>query len=66
MSSRQLRNIVQEAFDIAYEKMLSEGHREESKALQSATTHWLRHTGASEDCSSTLWRGYENLFLCDI
>ena len=52
MSSRQLRNIVQEAFDIAYEKMLSEGHREESKALQSATTHWLRHTGASEDISS--------------
>ena len=27
MSSRQLRNIVQEAFDIAYEKMLSEGHQ---------------------------------------
>ena len=52
MSSRQLRNIVQEAFDNTYEMMKKKGYREESKALQSATTHWLRHTGASEDIAT--------------
>ena len=52
MTSRQLRNIVQEAFDNTYEMMKKKGYREESKALQSATTHWLRHTGASEDIAT--------------
>lgn len=52
MSSRQLRRIVQEAFDLAYNKMLSENFIEEAKALREATTHWLRHTGASQDIST--------------
>ena len=52
MSSRQLRRIVQEAFDMAYNKMLSETFVEEAKALREATTHWLRHTGASQDIST--------------
>jgi integrase/recombinase XerD len=52
MSSRQLRRIVQEAFDMAYNKMLSETFTEEAKALREATTHWLRHTGASQDIST--------------
>ena len=52
MSSRQLRNIVQEAFDMAYDKMLAEGFADEAKALREATTHWLRHTGASQDIAT--------------
>ena len=52
MTSRQLRRIVQQAFDIAYDKMISEGFNDEAKALREATTHWLRHTGASQDISS--------------
>jgi len=52
MSSRQLRYIVQEAFDMAYDKMLSESFEDEAKALREATTHWLRHTGASQDIST--------------
>jgi site-specific recombinase XerD len=52
MTSRQLRRIVQEAFDIAYEKMLAEGFSDEAKALREATTHWLRHTGASQDIAT--------------
>ena len=52
MSSRQLRRIVQEAFDMAYEKMLSESFTDEAKALREATTHWLRHTGASQDIAT--------------
>lgn len=52
MTSRQLRRIVQEAFDMAYDKMISEGFVDEAKALREATTHWLRHTGASQDIAS--------------
>ena len=43
---------MQEAFDLAYNKMLSENFIEEAKALREATTHWLRHTGASQDIST--------------
>ncbi len=49
MSARQLRRIVQEAFDMAVEAMNREGFSEEAKTLKEATTHWLRHTGASQD-----------------
>jgi len=52
MTSRQLRRIVQQAFDIAYDKMVYEGFVDEAKALREATTHWLRHTGASQDINS--------------
>jgi integrase/recombinase XerD len=52
MTSRQLRRIVQDAFDLAYEKMVAEGFGGEAKALREATTHWLRHTGASQDIAT--------------
>jgi len=47
MTSRHLRRLVQETFDHAYRTMsLAVGNSESSK-LKEATTHWLRHTGAS-------------------
>ena len=52
MTSRQLRRIVQQGFDLAYEKMRAEGFTDEAKALREATTHWLRHTGASQDIAT--------------
>ena len=52
MTSRQLRRIVQEGFDLAYDKMVAEGFGGEAKALREATTHWLRHTGASQDIAT--------------
>jgi integrase len=52
MTSRQLRRIVQQAFDLAYEKMRAEGFSDEATALREATTHWLRHTGASKDIAT--------------
>jgi len=52
MTSRQLRRIVQDAFDMAHNKMKEEGFTKEAKALREATTHWLRHTGASQDIAS--------------
>ena len=52
MTSRQLRRIVQQAFDLAYDQMVAEGFGKEAKALREATTHWLRHTGASQDIAT--------------
>jgi site-specific recombinase XerD len=47
MTSRQLIRIVQHVFDIAYDKMkLAEGE-DRARKLQEASSHWLRHTGAS-------------------
>lgn len=47
MTSRQLTRIVQDVFDKAYDKMrLVEGEDNARKLLE-ASSHWLRHTGAS-------------------
>jgi site-specific recombinase XerD len=47
MTSRQLTRIVQEIFDKAYDEMrLAEGE-DKARKLKEASTHWLRHTGAS-------------------
>ncbi|MFL0799462.1 MAG: site-specific integrase [Agarilytica sp.] len=47
MSSRQLSRIVQEVFDIAYEQMKKKEGEDRARKLKEASTHWLRHTGAS-------------------
>ena len=52
MTARQLRRIVQHAFDLAHDKMAAEGFVDEAQALREATTHWLRHTGASKDIAT--------------
>jgi len=50
LSARQIRSLVQEVFDQAIQKMLSEGRsQDECDQLKSATVHWLRHTGATFD-----------------
>ena len=48
-STRQIRALVQECFDAAFQRMKVEGLAEEAQDLKSATVHWLRHTGISED-----------------
>ncbi|MAD45960.1 MAG: integrase [Oceanospirillaceae bacterium] len=48
-STRQIRYLVQNAFDAAYERMRSQGLEDEAQELKVATVHWLRHTGISED-----------------
>ena len=48
-STRQIRRLVQDCFDAAYEKMKADGLEEDAADLRSATVHWLRHTGISED-----------------
>lgn len=47
MSSRQLTRIVQRVFDVAYDKMRLTESEDSARKLKEASTHWLRHTGAS-------------------
>lgn len=48
-STRQIRNLVQECFDMAYSSLAELGQASEAIELKAATVHWLRHTGISED-----------------
>ncbi len=48
-STRQIRSIVQFCFDQAYARMQTDGLGDDATELQSATVHWLRHTGISND-----------------
>lgn len=48
-STRQIRYLVQQCFDQAYERMRAQGLADEAQELKVATVHWLRHTGISED-----------------
>ena len=50
LTSRQLTRVVQEIFDITVQRLLSSKNRidhQEAKELSIASTHFLRHTGAS-------------------
>jgi site-specific recombinase XerD len=47
MTSRQLTRIVQDIFDKAYENMAKTEGEDRARKLKEASTHWLRHTGAS-------------------
>lgn len=48
-STRPIRRIVQSVFDAAISRLEKDNHAEEADQLKSATVHWLRHTGISED-----------------
>jgi site-specific recombinase XerD len=47
--TRQIRNIVQQCFDHTIIRLKHDGFTEEADLLLSATVHWLRHTGISDD-----------------
>lgn len=44
-----IRRLVQLCFDLAAEELRLKGQTEAADNLASATVHWLRHTGISED-----------------
>lgn len=48
-STQHIRRIVQACFDRAVARMIEEGFQDDVGDLQSATVHWLRHTGISDD-----------------
>lgn len=48
-SIRNVREIVQQCFDRACERLIEDNQAEEAEQLAAATVHWLRHTGISDD-----------------
>jgi site-specific recombinase XerD len=48
-STRQIRRLIQLCFDKAVCALRKKEQLEEADALESATAHWLRHTGISDD-----------------
>ena len=48
-STRSIRNIVQTCFDLAINELKKENENDEAEMLRSATVHWLRHPGISDD-----------------
>jgi len=48
-STRLIRHLVQTCFDAAVDQLKQENQLEEAEMLRSATVHWLRHTGISDD-----------------
>jgi site-specific recombinase XerD len=48
-STRPIRRLVQMCFDEAADALESRGDKHEATLLRTATVHWLRHTGISED-----------------
>ena len=49
MTARQLSRIVQAVFDTAYDTMKQAEGEDKARKLKEASTHWLRHTGASQE-----------------
>jgi site-specific recombinase XerD len=47
--TRHIRKIVQKCFDTTVLRLHKDNFSEEAEMLMSATVHWLRHTGISED-----------------
>ncbi|PCK04551.1 MAG: integrase [Alteromonadaceae bacterium] len=47
MSSRHLSRLIQDVFEQAYIRMKSSVGPKKAQKLKEASTHWLRHTGAS-------------------
>jgi integrase len=48
-STRTVRLLVQTCFDRACEALKQEGFDDDASQLATATVHWLRHTGISDD-----------------
>lgn len=47
--TRYIRRIVQSCFDATVERLRKDNLGDEADQLMSATVHWLRHTGISDD-----------------
>ena len=48
-NTRFIRVLVQECFDRACDRLMADNQMEEADQLATATVHWLRHTGISDD-----------------
>ena len=48
-STRQIRRLIQACFDKAILRLQEKNQYDEANTLETATAHWLRHTGISDD-----------------
>lgn len=48
-NTAHIRKIVQKCFDSAIDSLIQANERDEAENLMTATVHWLRHTGISND-----------------
>lgn len=48
-STRHIRRMIQACFDRAVLALREQEQQDEANALETATVHWLRHTGISDD-----------------
>jgi hypothetical protein len=48
-SIRYIRDLVQQSFDQAIDRLREDNQIEEADQLAAATVHWIRHTGISDD-----------------
>ena len=48
-STRQIRRLIQSCFDDAIVELRKNKMNDEADSLETATVHWLRHTGISDD-----------------
>ena len=48
-STRQVRRLIQTCFDSAVLELREQNLQDEADVLETATVHWLRHTGISDD-----------------
>lgn len=48
-STTHLREMIQIVFNTAYRRLVVDGFTDDASLLRDATTHWLRHTGISDD-----------------
>lgn len=48
-SDYPIRALVQSYFDRAAEELARQGNIQDANVLKTATVHWLRHTGISDD-----------------
>jgi site-specific recombinase XerD len=48
-STRHIRRLIQLCFDRAVELLKTKNLKNEAQILETATVHWLRHTGISDD-----------------
>lgn len=43
-----LNNMIEEAFDLVIRKLVSDNKKQQAHAIAGASSHWLRHTGATQ------------------
>lgn len=71
LGTRQVRNLIQQCFDNAIEKLKQDGLDDSAADLAAATVHWLRHTAISADVAHRPREhvrddaGHENISITD-